>query len=50
MYEVTVAQVWSETVYVSASSAKEAKKKAWENWKAKKKNYEIYAQKKEHEK
>lgn len=40
-YRVTIAQTWSEEVEVNAKTAAEAKKKAWEKWKAKKKNYEI---------
>ena len=37
-YKVNINQVWSEEVIVNAKTAAEAKKKAWEKWKAKKKN------------
>lgn len=38
-YQVTIAQTWSEDVIVTAKTEAEAKKLAWEKWKAKKKNY-----------
>ncbi len=44
-YQVIINQVWSEEVIVTAKTAAEAKKKAWEKWKAKKKNYTIEAEK-----
>ena len=38
-YQVTIAQTWSEEITVTAKTEAEAKKKAWEKWKAKNKNY-----------
>jgi len=43
-YQVTIAQTWSEEVIVTAKTEAEAKKKAWEKWKAKKKNYILEAE------
>lgn len=42
-YKVNINQVWSEEVIVSANNKREAKKKAWEKWKAKKINYSFDA-------
>lgn len=46
-YEVTIDQTWSETVNVKANNATEAKKMAWDKWKAQKVNYKILVQRKE---
>jgi hypothetical protein len=43
-YEVEISQTWSETVKVNAKSKSEAKKLAWEKWKAQKKNYQLYVE------
>ena len=43
-YQVTIAQTWSEEVIVTAKTEAEAKKKAWEKWKAKKNNYTLEAE------
>jgi len=44
-YKVNINQVWSEEVIVTAKNSAEAKKKAWEKWKAKKTNYGLTADK-----
>lgn len=43
-YEVYIAQIWSEKVIVNAKNEREAKKLAWDKWKAKKVNYSIEAE------
>ena len=40
-FRVTIAQTWSEEVIVTAKTKAEAKKKAWDKWKAKKGNYQF---------
>lgn len=42
-YEVTIYQVWAESVKVTAKDKEEAKKKGWEKWKAKKSKYHLAA-------
>ena len=44
-FRVTIAQTWSEEVIVTAKTEAEAKKKAWEKWKAKKSNYNLFVEK-----
>lgn len=44
-YRVEINQTWSEEVIVEAKTAEEAKKKAWEKWKAKKVNYKLFVDK-----
>ena len=46
-YEVTIYQTWSETLNVEAINATEAKKLAWNKWKAKKANYGMLVHRKE---
>ena len=46
-YQVEICQIWSETVKVSAKNVTEAKLKAFEKWKAKKKNYKMWVDWKE---
>ena len=40
-YRVVITQMLSEETIVTAKTAVEARKKAWENWNPKKKNYSI---------
>ena len=44
-YKIEINQTWSEEVIVNAKTASEAKKKAWEKWKAKKSNYNLFIEK-----
>lgn len=43
-YQVTIAQVWSETVVVTAKNKREAKMKGWKKHNPKKMNYDIEAE------
>lgn len=44
-YRVTIEQVWSEEVEIFAKNSKEAKKKAWEKYKPKKRNWRFWTYK-----
>lgn len=44
-YKIEINQTCSEEVIVNAKTTAEAKKKAWEKWKAKKSNYKLFVEK-----
>jgi len=43
-YQVTISQVWSDTIIVNAKTSSEAKMKAWKKHNPKKKDYELSAE------
>jgi hypothetical protein len=44
-FKIEIKQTWSEEVIVNAKNVTEAKKLAWEKWKAKKSNYNLFVEK-----